>query len=101
VKEEHGIVQEKEPEPSKPKEWVRPAWFLFTVGWYMVISVTIPTLIGYWLDKPDKFGSYPLYTIIGFICGSVLAFLGLFILLRRFYLEQKNQHNDIKGPEDN
>lgn len=100
-KEDYGIVQSKNPEPSKPKEWVRPLWFLFTVGWYIVVSVAVPTLIGYWLDRPGQFDTHPLYTLIGFAVGSVIAFLGLFVLLRRFYLEQKERNGKTKESEDN
>lgn len=98
------LVQEKtyyavaQPEPDKPttKEWVRPLWFLFTIGWYVALSVVIPTLIGAWLDSPARFDSRPLFTLIGFFLGSVLAFYGLYRMLRSFYREQKEQD---KGKE--
>jgi len=102
------LLQEKiyytvaQPKPDKPtsKEWVRPLWFLFTVGWYVVLSLIIPTLIGYWLDSPERFNSRPLYTLIGFLFGSVLAFYGLYRMLRQFYREQKEKEQDkIKEPE--
>jgi F0F1-type ATP synthase assembly protein I len=93
------LVQEKiyykvvQPKPEKPttKEWVRPLWFLFTVGWYVVLSLVIPTLIGYWLDRPERFDTRPLFTLIGFVLGSVIAFYGLYRMLRQFYREQKEQ----------
>ncbi len=98
------LVQEKtyyivaQPKPNKPtsKEWVRPLWFLFTVGWYVALSLVIPTMIGYWLDRPQKFDTHPLYTLIGFGMGTVIAFYGLYQMLRRFYREQKEQE---KGKE--
>ena len=93
------LAQEKtyyivaQPKPNKPtsKEWVRPLWFLFTVGWYVALSLVIPTIIGYWLDRPQNFGTHPLYTLIGFGIGTVIAFYGLYQMLRRFYREQKEQ----------
>ena len=99
-----NLVQEEayyvvaQPKPDKPttKEWVRPFWFLFTVGWYVALSVVIPTLIGVWLDSPDRFNRRPLYTLIGFFFGTVIAFYGLYQMMRRFYKEQKDQD---KGKE--
>ncbi|MBM4446890.1 MAG: AtpZ/AtpI family protein [Chloroflexi bacterium] len=92
-------VQEKayyivaQPKPDKPtsKEWVRPLWFLFTVGWYVALSVVLPTLLGLWLDSPERFDSHPLFTLIGFFLGTVIAFYGLYQMLRQFYREQKEQ----------
>jgi len=93
------LVQEKiyytvaQPKSNKPtsKEWVRPLWFLFTVGWYVALSVTVPTMIGFWLDSPGRFDSRPLFTLIGFFLGTAIAFYGLYQMLRRFYREQKEQ----------
>jgi hypothetical protein len=102
------LVQEKiyytvaQPKSDKPttREWVRPLWFLFTVGWYVALSLIIPTLIGYWLDSPERFDTRPLLTLIGFLFGSVLAFYGFYRMLRQFYREQKEKEQDkIKEPE--
>jgi membrane protein implicated in regulation of membrane protease activity len=96
-----NLVQEKtyyvgQPRPEKPttREWVRPLWFLFTVGWYVVLSLIIPTLIGFWLDSPERFNTHPLFTLIGFALGSVLAFYGLYRMMRKFYREQKENEQD-------
>jgi hypothetical protein len=87
-------VGQIKPEKPKYKEWARPLWFLFTVGWYVVLSLVIPTGIGYWLDRPQKFDTHPLYTLIGFGIGTVIAFYGLYRMLRRFYKEQRGQEKD-------
>jgi hypothetical protein len=84
-------VRQDKPEQPKTREWIRPLGFLFTVGWYIALSVLIPTGIGFWLDQPDQFNSRPLYTLIGFGFGTVLAFYGLYRMLRQFYSEQKEQ----------
>ena len=76
---------------------MRPFWFLFTVGWYVALSLVIPTVIGFWLDRPEKFDSHPLFTLIGFGVGTVLAFYGLYRMLRQFQAEQKEQQE--KGKE--
>jgi F0F1-type ATP synthase assembly protein I len=102
------LVQEKiyytvaQPKPDKPtsKEWVRPLGFLLTVGWYVALSIVIPTLIGYWLDRPERFNTRPLYALIGFFLGSVIAFYGLYRMLRQFYREQKEkEQNKSKEPK--
>jgi hypothetical protein len=81
---------------QKNRYWLQPLWFLFTIGWFVALSVIIPSLIGYWLDQPEQFNSKPLYTLIGFGMGSVIAFWGLFRMLRRYYLEQKQTKDSKK-----
>ena len=77
------------------REWVRPLGFLFTVGWFMALSLLIPTGIGYWLDT-GVFNSTPLYTLIGLGLGTVVAFTGLIRMLRRFQAEQNKQDKTKK-----
>jgi hypothetical protein len=92
----YTIVGQIKPEKPKYKEWARPLWFLFTVGWYVALSVVLPTLLGLWLDSPERFDSRPLFTLIGFFLGTVIAFYGPYRMLRQFYREQKEQD---KGKE--
>jgi hypothetical protein len=90
-------MKQSSPENSKNKQWLKPLWFLFTVGWYVALSVIIPTGIGYWLDMPGQFDSRPLYTLIGFGIGTVIAFYGLYRMLKRFYKEQnKKEQNKVQ-----
>jgi hypothetical protein len=84
-------VGQDKSEQTKTKEWVKPLWFLFTVGWYVALSVLIPTGIGFWLDLPEQFNSSPLYTLLGFGLGTIVAFYGLYQMLRKFYTEQKER----------
>jgi hypothetical protein len=96
------LVQEKiycivaQPKPNKPtsREWAKPLWLISNVGWFVALSLVIPTGIGYWLDRPERFDTHPLYTLIGFGIGTVIAFYGLYQMLRRFYREQKEQEKD-------
>jgi len=92
--EAYYVVAQPKPDKKTTGEWVRPLWFLFTVGWYVALSVVIPTLIGVWLDNPSRFNTRPLYTLIGFLLGTVIAFYGLYRMLRRFSKEQKDQYKD-------
>ena len=84
-------MQEIKPKKPTSKEWIRPFWFLFSVGWYVALSIAIPTGIGFWVDRPEKFDSHPLFTLIGFGLGTVIAFYGLYRMLRQFQAEQKEQ----------
>lgn len=90
----YNIVGQDKPDKPTFREWARPLWFLFTVGWYVALSVVIPTAIGFWLDRPDRFDSHPLFTLVGFGIGTLIAFFGLYSMLRRFHKEQKKQEKD-------
>jgi F0F1-type ATP synthase assembly protein I len=75
------------------RQWAGPLRFLLTVGWYMVASLLVPTLLGYfWLDP--KFGKAPLFTLIGLGIGTVIGFYGLFRMLRRYKVEQNELNKD-------
>ncbi len=74
-----------------PKEWARPLSLVFNIGWSFALSLVVPTSIGYWLDRPERFNTHPMYTLIGFGIGTVLAFYSLYLILHRFYMEQKEQ----------
>jgi hypothetical protein len=78
------------------KEWVRPLQFLLTVGWFVALSLIIPTGIGYWLDSPAMFDKRPLFTFIGLGIGTVIAFFGLFRMLIRYQAEQERIKKDQK-----
>jgi len=93
-------MQQFKPKKPIPREWIRPFWFLFTVGWYVALSIAIPTGIGYWLDRPEKLDSHPLFTLVGFAVGTVLAFYGLYRMLHQFYSEQKEQEQRKNKKED-
>jgi hypothetical protein len=86
-----NFVRQKKLEQPKTKEWIRPLGFLLTVGWYVGLSLLVPIGIGFWLDRPEQLNSSPLYTLIGFGIGTIIAFYGLYRMLRRFYNEQKNR----------
>lgn len=94
--QENTYYMIEQPEPNKPtsREWAKPLWLIFNVGWYVALSLVVPTVIGYWLDRPQRFDTHPLYTLIGFGIGTVMAFYGLYRMLRRFYMEQKEQGKD-------
>ncbi len=84
-----GVTRGGGQKVQQKKEWVRPLWFLFSVGWYVALSLAIPSGIGLWLDRPENLNKKPLFTLIGFGIGTVVAFYGLYRMLRQFYLEQQ------------
>ncbi|MEW6142485.1 MAG: AtpZ/AtpI family protein [Chloroflexota bacterium] len=78
------------------RDWVRPFWFLFTFGWYVALSLVVPTGIGYWLDR-GVFESTPLLTLVGLGLGTLVAFTGLYRMLKRFQTEQSGQNQNKTG----
>ena len=69
------------------KQWAGPLRFLLTIGWYVALSLLIPIGIGYWLDH--HFERTPLFIFIGLGIGTVIAFYGLFRMLRQYRAEQE------------
>ena len=76
------------------RQWAGPLRFLLTIGWYMALSLIIPTGIGYWLDRPEMFDRRPMFTLIGLGIGTVIGFYGLFRMLRRYKAEQNELDKD-------
>ena len=75
------------------RQVIRGLWFLFNIGWFVALSLILPTAIGLWLDSPERLNSRPLCTLIGFILGTIIAGFGLYRMLRQFVIEQKNIDN--------
>jgi len=84
--------QDKERKPEK-RQLIKGLWFLFNVGWFVALSLVVPTAIGLWLDAPERFNSRPLCTLIGFVLGTMTAGYGLYKMLRQFIDEQKDNDN--------
>jgi F0F1-type ATP synthase assembly protein I len=59
----------------------------------MVASLLVPTLLGYFLLDP-KFHKFPLFTLIGLGIGTVIAFYGLYRMLRQYKAEQNESNKD-------
>jgi hypothetical protein len=66
-------------------------WFLFTVGWYVALSLVVPAGIGYalgrWVFNTDPF--WP--ALGGLLLGSIIAFYGLYKMLKRFKTESSGE----------
>ena len=69
------------------KHW-SAALQLLIVGFYVPLSLLIPTGIGLWLDK-KVFYEFPLYTLIGLGIGTVIMVYGVYQMVRPFLKEDK------------
>lgn len=78
------------------KEWVRPLQFLLTIGWFVALSLLIPVVMGYWLDRPEVLDKRPIFTFVGLGVGTVIAFFGLFRMLVRYQAEQEKLRKNKK-----
>jgi len=69
------------------KNW-SAALQLLIVGFYVPLSLLIPTGIGLWLDR-KVFHEFPLCTLIGLGIGTVIMVYGVYQMLRPFLKENK------------
>ena len=52
------------------------------IGFFIAVSIILGVLAGRWLDS--KLNSEPLWLIVGLIIGIVVAFYGVYTMLRPF-----------------
>ncbi|MEK7777090.1 MAG: AtpZ/AtpI family protein [Chloroflexota bacterium] len=52
---------------------------LMGLGWYIAISIILGIVGGWWLDR--WLGTLPLFTILGVIAGSGVAFYGVYRMI--------------------
>jgi hypothetical protein len=83
------VLKQDNAEKPERRQILRGLWFLFNIGWYIALSLVVPTAIGLWLDAPERLNSKPLCTLIGFGLGTMIAGYGLYRMLRQFIQEQK------------
>lgn len=61
------------------------------MGFFVGGSIVLGVLGGRWFD--GKFNSEPLWTIVGLILGIVVAFYGVYSMLRPFIGNKQNKGN--------
>ena len=61
------------------------------VGFFVAASIILGVLGGRWLD--GKLNSEPLWTIVGLILGIVVAFYGVYVMVRPFIDNRRNKGN--------
>lgn len=62
---------------------------LIGIGWYVALSIVLPAGGGLWLDT--RLNSRPLFTLVGLGIGIVVAFYGVYRMLRQFQVLEKEQ----------
>jgi len=71
------------------KNW-SAALQLLTVGFYVPLSLLIPTGIGFWLDRRGSH-EFPVYTLIGLGIGTLIMVYGVYRMVRPFLQEAKRE----------
>ena len=61
------------------------------VGFFVAGSIILGVVGGRWLD--NKFDSEPLWLIVGLLLGIVVAFYGVYAMLRPFIDDKRNKGN--------
>ena len=74
------------------KNW-SAALQLLVVGFYVPLSLLIPTGIGLWLDR-KVFHEFPCYTLIGLAVGTIIMVYGVYQMLRPFLKEAKREEKE-------
>jgi hypothetical protein len=74
------------------KNW-SAALQLLTVGFYVPLSILIPTGIGFWFDR-KALHEFPLYTLIGLGIGTVIMVYGVYRMVRPFLQEAKREEKE-------
>lgn len=87
-------MKQHKPDKYLSEELIRGLQFFFTIGVTVVFSIVIPTGIGWWLDHPEQLNTKPLYTLIGFTLGTLLALYSLLKLLHQFQESQKKRTDE-------
>jgi len=72
------------------KRWVA-ALGLTGIGFYIAGSIILGLLGGLWLDS--KLNSEPFFLIAGLILGIVVAFFGVYNMVRPFISNKQNKGN--------
>ncbi len=62
---------------------------LVGVGWYVGLSILGGVLAGLWLDS--KFGTKPLFVILGLVLGIIVAFYGVYRMFLFFIRSKQNK----------
>ncbi len=75
-------------------KWWSAALRLTGLGWFVAVSVVAGILGGYFLDKAT--GTTPLFTLIGTVLGSVVAFYGVYKMILPVLYGSKGQGGDTQ-----
>jgi F0F1-type ATP synthase assembly protein I len=73
------------------KKWV-PAFQFLGIGFYIAACIAGGTMIGWWLG-----GKRPLFIITGLVIGIILAFYGMYLMVRPLMNNKNDKHNQENG----
>ena len=65
---------------------------LLGVGFFVAISIILGVVGGRWLD--GKLNSEPVFLIIGLLLGIVVAFYGVYLMLRPLIDDKQDKGNN-------
>ncbi len=68
--------------------WVGPAAWLLGIGWYFAACIVLGVVGGKWLD--GRFGTEPVFTLIGVFIGLAAALYGGYRTLTERLLKPRN-----------
>lgn len=69
----------------------RAALGLSGIGFYIAGSIILGVVAGHWLDS--KLNSEPIWLIVGLILGIIVAFYGVYAMLRPFISNKRDGGN--------
>ncbi len=75
--------------------WWALALRLVGIGWYIALSIVIGIGGGVWLDK--KLNTIPIFMLVGVVVGSVVAFYGVYKLVKPLMDESDGEKGKPKG----
>jgi len=67
------------------------AFGMVGVGFFVAISIILGVVGGRWLD--GKLNSEPVFLVIGLLLGIVVAFYGVYIMLRPLMNDKQDKGN--------
>ncbi len=74
------------------RRWPSLALRLLGLGWYIAMSIVLGTGGGLWLDR--RLETLPLFTLVGIVVGSVVAFYGVYRMVAPL------MNGEIKGNKE-
>ena len=72
-------------------KWI-PALRLIGVGFYIAACILLGIFVGLWLD--GKLNTEPIFMIVGLLVGLVVAFYGVYQMVRPLMSNQRDKEND-------
>jgi len=87
---QHWDILRNDKVGGKMKRWV-VALRLVGVGWYIGICILLGVLGGLWLDRTLHMQAPVVFALLGLGLGLLVAFLGVYRLLRPLMEQDKNK----------